>query len=139
MQKRQIQKEQQFGNSGGKDSATVIAIASKALGREKVLAVQMPCNSNKSDFEDAELVTKKFSIKSITIDLTSTFNLLKKEIDISLGENNLSKEALINLKPRLRMTTLYSIAQTFGYLVIGTGNLSEAMVRIYYKMGRQQF
>jgi len=56
-----------------------------------------------------------------------------------LGENlediDLGDEALINMKPRLRMLTLYSIAQTLGYLVIGTGNLSESMVRIYNKMG----
>lgn len=93
-------------------------MATKALGSDRVLAVQMPCGSSKEDLEDAKLVLEKFNVKSITVDLSSTFNLLKKEIDISLGENNLSKEALINVKPRLRMTTLYAVAQTFGYLVI---------------------
>ena len=46
------------GNSGGKDSATVIAMATKALGKENVLAISMPCNSISSDFEDAKLVAK---------------------------------------------------------------------------------
>ena len=36
-----------IGNSGGKDSATVIALASLALGKEKVLTVGMPCQSRK--------------------------------------------------------------------------------------------
>ena len=40
------------GNSGGKDSATVIAMATRALGKENVLTVAMPCNSIKEDLED---------------------------------------------------------------------------------------
>ena len=39
------------GLSGGKDSATVLAMAVKALGKEKVVAVSMPCNSIASDFD----------------------------------------------------------------------------------------
>ena len=38
-----------IGNSGGKDSATVIALASLALGKEKVLTVGMPCQSKEKD------------------------------------------------------------------------------------------
>lgn len=91
----------------------------------------MPCNSIKEDENDAEEVSKKFGVQALKVDLGGSFRELKKEINISLGENDLSKEALINIKPRLRMMTLYSIAQTYGYLVVGTGNLSEAMVRIH--------
>ena len=120
-----------FGNSGGKDSAAVIAMCTKALGSNRILAVSMPCGSIASDLSDAEKVAEKFGVKNIVVDLSESFNRLRKEIDISLGERDLSKEALINMKPRLRMTTLYGIAQTFGYLVIGTGNLSERMVRLY--------
>lgn len=123
------------GNSGGKDSATVIAMSAKAIGKENVLAVSMPCNSVSSDFEDAQLVIDTFGVKSINVDLTSTFDTMENNIN-TVFEEKLSKEAKINMKPRLRMTTLYSIAQTLGYLVIGTGNLSEAMVRLYNKMGR---
>ena len=124
-----------IGNSGGKDSATVIAMATKALGKENILAVSMPCNSVSSDFEDARLVIDTFGIKSINIDLTATFDTMENSINMVI-EETLSKESKINMKPRLRMTTLYSIAQTLGYLVIGTGNLSESMVRLYNKMGR---
>ena len=131
MQKVQIQKELQYGNSGGKDSAAVIAMAEKALGKDRVLAVSMPCESVSSDEKDAKEVVTRFKVKSLNVDLSNSFKLFKKEINISLGENDLNKEALINIKPRLRMTTLYAIAQTFGYLVIGTGNLCEAMVRVY--------
>lgn len=101
-------------------------MAVNALGKEKVLAVSMPCNSINADFEDAKLVADTFGVEFMTVDIGNTFGELEKSIN-----KTLSKEAKINVKPRLRMTTLYAIAQTLGYLVIGTGNLSEAMVRLY--------
>ena len=124
-----------FGNSGGKDSACVIAMAVKALGKDRVLAVSMPCNSINADFEDAMLVADTFGVRFIKID---TYKELENELNSTLQEINVSsitRESSINIKPRLRMTTLYGIAQTLGYLVIGTGNLCEAMVRLFYKMG----
>lgn len=134
----QTQKVLLFGNSGGKDSACVIAMAVKALGKDKVLAVSMPCNSINADFEDAMLVADTFGVRFIKIDLTNTYKELENELNSTLQEidvSSITRESSINIKPRLRMTTLYGIAQTLGYLVIGTGNLCEAMVRIHYKMG----
>lgn len=125
------------GNSGGKDSATVIAMAVRALGENRVVPISMPCESSISDMEDAKEVAKTFGVNLVTIDLTNSFRLFKDDVSKEFGGNGLSDEALINIKPRLRMTTLYAAAQSLGFLVIGTGNLSEAMVRIHYKMGRQ--
>ena len=122
------------GNSGGKDSATVLAMATKALGKEKVIAVAMPCFSNDNDFGDAKLVVETFGVKSILVDLSNTYQQMEQEITLQLGQD-LSKEAAINMKPRLRMTTLYGIAQTLDYLVIGTGNLCESMVGYTTKWG----
>ena len=123
-----------IGNSGGKDSATVLAMATKAIGKEKVLAVSMPCNSQSSDLEDATLVAKTFEVKQIVVDLSNSYIEMEKEINLK-SPRNLSKEATINIKPRLRMTTLYGIAQTINYLVIGTGNLCESMVGYTTKWG----
>lgn len=133
------------GNSGGKDSATVIAMATKALGKENVVTVSMPCHSISTDFDDAKLVADTFEVKFLKVDLTDTYNELERATNISIGQelleensfsiNELSKEATINIKPRLRMTTLYGIAQSLGYLVIGTGNLCEAMVGYTTKWG----
>ena len=120
------------GNSGGKDSATVIALATKALGKERVMTVAMPCNSIKTDIEDAKLVSNKFDVPLIEIDLTNKFNTLEKEIDKNIKP---VAEAKINTKPRLRMTTLYYIAQSLNYLVIGTGNKCEAVVGYTTKWG----
>lgn len=117
-----------LGLSGGKDSAVVLAMAVKALGKENVLAVSMPCHSIISDHNDARECANKFGVKMVTVDLTEAYSEFEDAVE---EVQTLSKEAKINIKPRLRMTTLYSIAQSLGYLVIGTGNLCEAMVRIY--------
>ena len=127
-----------LGNSGGKDSATVLAMATKALGNDRVLAVAMPCNSKPEDLEDAIIVAEKFNVKMITVDLSNTYNEMEKRIESEL-EENLKSESKINIKPRLRMTTLYGIAQNYGYLVIGTGNLCERMVGYTTKWGDSSF
>ncbi len=121
-----------LGLSGGKDSAVVLAMAVKALGKERVVAVSMPCNSIASDFNDAKECADRFGVKFLTVDLSSTYAEFGKEVS---KVQQLSSEAGINVKPRLRMTTLYSIAQSLGYLVIGTGNLCEAMVGYTTKWG----
>lgn len=123
-----------IGNSGGKDSATVLAMAVKAIGKENVLAVSLPCNSIESDYEDAKVVADIFGVKQLRIELTSCYTELEKEINTKT-DLELSVESKVNIKPRLRMTTLYSIAQTMGYLVIGTGNLCEQMVGYTTKWG----
>lgn len=125
------------GNSGGKDSATVIALAHKALGKDKVLTISMPCNSIKADMEDAKLVADTFEVPLLEIDLTSTYETLEMEIEsvIETKEEWRTKESKINTKPRLRMTTLYYIAQKLNYLVIGTGNKCEATVGYTTKWG----
>lgn len=127
-----------IGNSGGKDSATVLAMAVKAIGKENVVAVSMPCHSTLLDLEDAKLVANTFGVQNIEIDLSSTYDTMKQEMNdklLKVGKQELSKESTINIKPRLRMITLYGIAQTLGYLVIGTGNLCEAMVGYTTKWG----
>ena len=130
-----------IGNSGGKDCATVIALAEKALGREKVLTIAMPCNSIKADIEDAKLVSETFGVKLLKIDLSNTYQTLENEIDKEINEITKGKEewrireAKINTKPRLRMTTLYYVAQNMNYLVAGTGNKCEATVGYTTKWG----
>ncbi len=126
------------GNSGGKDSAVVIAMATKALGKERVLTVSMPCQSIEADYDDAKLVADTFGADFMKVDLTDVYVALEKEVNLKLQDKKdkvLSIESTINVKPRLRMTTLYSIAQTMDYLVIGTGNLCEAMVGYTTKWG----
>ncbi len=66
----------------------------------------------------------------MTVNINDAFLGLKNQ----LGEIN-NKETLINMQPRLRMTTLYALAQEKGYLVCGTGNKSEAYIGYCTKWG----
>ncbi len=122
------------GNSGGKDSAVVIGLCVKALGPENVLTVAMPCSSILQDLEDAKLVADNFNVKLLTIDLTNTYTNLTDAIEKEL-EKQIPDYSSINIRPRLRMATLYAIAQTYGYLVAGTGNLCESFVGYTTKWG----
>ena len=124
-----------IGNSGGKDSATVLALASASLGTGKIVAVSMPCHSNEKDYNDAKIVADALGIKNIKIDLTSAYDIFEQTINDELTESKLVTEATINIKPRLRMTTLYAIAQSMGYLVMGTGNMCEIAVGYTTKWG----
>ena len=126
-----------IGNSGGKDCATVIAIAQKALGKEKVLSVFLPCHSIATDGEDAKLIADTFEVPLLKIDLTRAYDELTKVIEQNIvpKEEWRMNEARVNTKPRLRMTTLYNIAQQRNYLVMGTGNLCESIVGYTTKWG----
>lgn len=120
-----------FGNSGGKDSALVGILCSMAT--ENVLAVAMPCHSKRNygeDLEDAKALANAFNIRMITVDLTKTRTVLTDSI-----ETELSNSALANIAPRLRMTTLYAVAQSRNALVVGTGNRSEAYMGYFTKWG----
>lgn len=123
-----------IGNSGGKDSAVVIALVTTAIGKEKVLTIAMPCNSIDNDLEDAKAVAEKFEVPMLEIELTKVYNELEKTVNKEL-KKEISEEGKINIKPRLRMTTLYSIAQTLNYLVAGTSNKCEIFVGYTTKWG----
>ena len=90
-------------------------MATKALGKENVLSVIMPCNSNSNDMQDAKAVVEKFEVKSIEVNLSGGYNGVENEIEAKLQTigKTLSSEAKINMKPRFRMLTLYSIARLF--------------------------
>lgn len=125
------------GNSGGKDCATVIALATKALGSERVLTAALPCSSIHADYEDAKLVSDHFGVPLLKIELTDTYLTFEKTLEgvVNPKEDWRLKEAKINMKPRLRMITLYYLAQNLNYLVIGTGNKCEATVGYTTKWG----
>ena len=120
------------GESGGKDSATVTALCVRALGKENVVGITMPCNSLSTDMEHARLVADAFGIKLIEVNIGGAFTTLKNTI---INEHELNELAGANIKPRLRMTTLYAVAQTLNYLVVGTDNKSEMVMGYFTKWG----
>lgn len=121
-----------LGASGGKDCA-LVSILCKHAGIN-VLNVSMPCGNLKADENDARKFAKLYDIPFMVIDLSTTFDALVKSIE--KNENiKLKGLELANLKPRLRMTTLYAKAATLGYLVGGTGNRSEITIGYFTKHG----
>jgi NAD+ synthase len=116
------------GISGGIDSAVVASLAKKALGDE-VLGLIMPCHSDEKDLYCANIVIENLKVKHEKIDLTPIYNNLIE----TLPKGNRLAQA--NLKPRLRMLTLYYFANNLNYLVAGTGNKSEIMVGYFTKYG----
>ena len=131
-----------LGISGGKDSGVVAALLVKALGKENVIGVTLPCHSKEEDRIDAKLISDYYGIELINFDITSTFDAFKDELK-SLGTfaNEEVKNSDINLKPRLRMSTLYYLAALYSalkgktYLVAGTSNKCELYVGYFTKGG----
>ncbi|KRQ87503.1 NH(3)-dependent NAD(+) synthetase [Caloramator mitchellensis] len=120
-----------LGLSGGVDSAVVAAAAKKAFP-ENTLGIIMPCHSNPQDEKDAVLLAERLNIKYKKVVLDDVYDTFLKEVGATGNENKL---ALANIKPRLRMTTLYYHAALFNYLVAGTGNKSELTVGYFTKYG----
>jgi NAD+ synthase len=118
------------GLSGGVDSAAVAALAVRAVGPERVLAVLMPCHSQPEDAILGQLVADALSISTITVELSDTYDALVGALPPS--EHPL---AAANVKPRLRMITLYYLAQSRHYLVLGSGNRTEIQVGYFTKYG----
>ena len=110
-----------IGISGGKDSSVVAAICAKAIGPENVIGVMIPCGIQK-DIADSQKLIDFLGIKSTTVNIGNAFNDLCNAINLGV---ELSYDTMTNLPARLRMSTLYAVAQTVGGFVANTCNLSE--------------
>lgn len=137
-----------FGLSGGIDSA-VVARLCQIASPGNVAGVLMPCHSDPRDEADARLVADQFQIPTVRVDLapsydqfTTSLQLAAKELpkeqlpDAGEGSDDIKAQLpLANVKPRLRMTTLYFVANTLNYMVVGTGNRSELSIGYFTKYG----
>jgi NAD+ synthase len=117
------------GLSGGIDSAVVVTLAVRALGPDRVTGIIMPAQSLQADIDDARLVTDGLGLDALLIDLSGPFETLVATLPPG------SDLAAANIKPRLRMITLYHVANTNNLLVSGTGNRSELMAGYFTKYG----
>jgi NAD+ synthetase len=130
------------GLSGGIDSAVVAALAREAFPQDS-LAVWMPCQSSDADARDAEKVARTVGIPLITVTLDRVWEELVDRLNDALASLETGADedpgalrmAAINVKPRLRMTSLHYIARAKGYLVAGATNRSELTVGYFTKFG----
>ena len=131
-----------IGISGGKDSSVSAALCAEALGNKRVLGVLMP-NGIQSDIEYAHKLVDYLDIPHITVDISTSVDALRNAIestsDFAIVSNKaeLSKNSIINLPARIRMSTLYAIAQSIpsGGRVVNTCNRSEDYVGYAAKFG----
>ena len=135
------------GLSGGIDSAVVARLAQLAAP-EHVLGVVLPCHSDPRDDEDARLLASHFGIPIVTVPLEPAYERLTADLAAALqsvashqpagspAEVDLrARVPLANVKPRLRMASLYFLANSLNYLVAGTGNRCELTIGYFTKHG----
>lgn len=118
-------KKMVIGISGGKDSSVVAALAVKIFGPENIIGVLMPQHTQ-SDIDYSKEIIKHLGIKSYFIDIGEAVDSLTDGLyDAGIV---VSEDASINLPARIRMSTLFAVAQSIGGRVINTCNASENMV-----------
>ena len=110
------------GISGGKDSSVVAALCVEALGKDRVIGVLMPCGQQ-HDIDMAQLLVEHLGIRHYVINIHDAVEAAKAAMPFEL-----SAQSKTNLPPRIRMATLYAVAQSHNGRVANTCNLSEDWV-----------
>lgn len=119
-----------LGMSGGLDSAVAARLCQEA--GVPVLLVMLPDGKSMEklkSMEHAMLMVNKFGFEYKVVNIGTVC----AETEKAAGE--LSDISKINIRPRVRMTVLYSLAQTMQRFVMGTGNLSERLLGYFTKWG----
>lgn len=113
------------GISGGKDSSIVAALCVEALGRSRVIGVLMP-NGIQADIDMAQKLVDFLQIEHVTVNIKTAYDSLYHELEQVLS--HVTDQTRFNMPARIRMTTLYAIAQSRNGRVANTCNLSEDWV-----------
>ena len=116
------------GSSGGIDSALTLALAVEALGAENVVAITMPSRfSSSGSISDSEALCRNLGVRLYSHpirEIVSNF-----EIGFAATfDNPLQGLALENLQARVRGTLLMEYSNSYGHLLLTTGNKSEISV-----------
>lgn len=136
------------GLSGGIDSAVVAGLCQLAVP-DHVVGVMLPCHGDLQDDVDARLVADHLRLPTVRIDLAPAFDALTAGLKTAAAQlpahqprggsdeeaEIAARMALANVKPRLRMTSLYFLANALNYLVAGTGNSCELTIGYFTKYG----
>ena len=118
-----------LGVSGGKDSSVVAALCAEALGKDRVIGVTMP-NGVQPDIDDSLRLIRHLGIRSCSVNIGQAYDALMAAVKEQLGtlEAEVSRQTVINMPPRLRMTAVYAVSQSMNGRVANTCNLSEDWV-----------
>lgn len=125
-----------IGISGGIDSAVTSTLCAKT--GLKVICVEMGIHQKEQEvnrgMEHIEWLENQYeNVSHLRINLTDTFESIRNIVPDNVRIHGLS---MANTRARIRMTTLYAVAQANGLLVAGTGNKVEDFgVGFYTKYG----
>ena len=130
------------GLSGGLDSAVVARLAQLAAP-SGVVAALLPCHGDPADEADAAAVAAHFSLTTVRIDLSPACDELTagsqaaiRMLSASVQQSPaVDRRPIANIKPRLRMTALYFLANSLNYLVAGTSNRAALAAGHFTKHG----
>ncbi len=112
------------GISGGKDSSVAAALCVAALGKDRVIGVLMP-QGKQHDIDMAYLLVNHLGIRHYEINVKDAIDGVLDNMPESLSVTVQTRQ---NVPPRIRMTTLYAVAQSVNGRVCNTCNLSEDWV-----------
>lgn len=112
------------GISGGKDSSVVAALCVEALGRERVIGVLMP-QGEQFDIDASYKLVEHLGIRHYVVNVKDAVDAVINNMPEGMEITPQTKQ---NIPPRIRMTTLYAIAQSNNGRVANTCNLSEDWV-----------
>ncbi|AEH50458.1 NAD+ synthase [Pseudothermotoga thermarum] len=116
------------GLSGGIDSSLVAVIAVEALGKENVFGILMPSQfTSKESIEDALTLAENLGIKIFTVPIKPIFETFVESLREIVKDDRLTV-AEENLQSRIRGTILMTLSNRFGWMILATGNKSEASV-----------
>ena len=115
-----------LGLSGGKDSTIVAKLCVEALGADRVIGVAMPDNGQGTN--EADKIAEYLGIKYMVIPIDGVVAEFHRVWDDQDSDVIWSKQSEQNIPPRVRMTMLYALSQTFNGRVANTCNLSEDFV-----------
>ena len=109
--------------SGGIDSALTAAIAADALGPDRVHTVSMPSRfSSDETRDDARALAENLGVEFREIAIEGIVGAYHEALG---GLEGLAAE---NLQARIRGTALMALSNSYGWLVLATGNKSEMAV-----------
>ncbi|MDR0339125.1 MAG: NAD+ synthase [Desulfovibrio sp.] len=117
-----------LGLSGGVDSALTAAIAVEAFGPENVTGLLMPSPySSRGSLDDATALAENLGIATRLLPIDSLLSAYAEVFNTAFGRDmtDLAEE---NIQPRIRAGLLMACANSFGALLLSTGNKSEAAV-----------
>jgi NAD+ synthase len=117
-----------IGLSGGIDSALCAAMATDALGRERVRCLMLPFRyTSQESLDDAAAIARALGVRYDVVPIESAVRGLEASLTaVFAGSSRDVTEE--NLQARARGTILMAVSNKFSLMVVTTGNKSEMSV-----------